>query len=149
MKRYPIGQQDFADIIETHSIYVDKTDIIYNLTDRCKYVFLARPRRFGKSLLLSTIKYYLGGRKELFEGLRIMDLEKKWTKHPVLHLSFATFQSNNERSLVSILENQFQKWEKLYGVDKSNLEYAERFRNIIEAACETTGEKAVILVDEY
>ena len=106
--RYPIGQQDFADIIETHSIYVDKTDIIYNLTDRCKYVFLARPRRFGKSLLLSTIKYYLGGRKELFEGLRIMDLEKKWTKHPVLHLSLGAVPADDERGLISILEEQFR-----------------------------------------
>ncbi|MCH5238265.1 MAG: AAA family ATPase, partial [Muribaculaceae bacterium] len=98
-QRYPIGQQDFAGIREDNWVYIDKTALIYELTHGNKYVFLARPRRFGKSLLLSTIRYYFQGRKDLFEGLKIMNLEEKWTRHPVLHLELSGTERNNFESL--------------------------------------------------
>ncbi|MCH5237435.1 MAG: ATP-binding protein [Muribaculaceae bacterium] len=148
-QRYPIGQQDFAKIREGNSVYVDKTAIIYDLTHASDYVFLARPRRFGKSLLLSTIRYYFEGRKDLFEGLKIMDLEEKWTRHPVLHLMLSRIDKEDPDSLRSALEQQFRIWEEDYEVEKNDMAFSQRFSEIIRHAAKKTGEKVVILIDEY
>ena len=150
MARYPIGNQDFCKIRENGWVYVDKTRLVYELTHHADYVFLSRPRRFGKSLLLSTIRYYLEGRKELFEGLEIEGLEKEWRKHPVLHLELSRINSQDQNSLSATLDNQFAEWEKEYDIeDNSHLEFAQRFANIIKRAHAKTGEKIVILIDEY
>ena len=147
--KYPIGRQDFASIREDGCVYVDKTDIIYNLVDNNKYVFLSRPRRFGKSLLLSTIRYYLEGRRDLFEGLRIMDLEKEWKKHPVFHLKLSRIDENEQSSLEQLLEEQFQVWEKEYEVTERYGTFSARFSYLIRSAFEKSGRRVVILVDEY
>ena len=148
-RRYPIGEQDFQSIREEGKAYVDKTGIIFNLINDSKYNFLARPRRFGKSLLLSTIKAYFNGQKHLFEGLEILKLEKTWKKHPVLHLSFTNFDAGNPNSLTDLLDFQFTYWEKLYHITKNDYAFAQRFQNIIQSAYESTNEKVVILIDEY
>lgn len=147
--KYPIGIQDFRKLREDGYIYVDKTDIVYDLVKNSQYFFFARPRRFGKSLLLSTLKYYFEGRKELFEGLKIMELEKDWRRHPVLHLSLASLNADNDAGLNSALEEQFSEWEDLYGINESNFDFAQRFARIIKAAYNQTGEKVVVLIDEY
>lgn len=149
-QRYPIGQQDFANIRKEGKVYVDKTDLIYNLVNgSSNYVFLSRPRRFGKSLLLSTIRAYFEGEKELFEGLAIRELEKNWVKHPVLHLSLSNLNQTSESALHSSLEQQFRRWEKKYDVNSEGLEFSQRFAEIIIKAYETTGQRVVILIDEY
>lgn len=147
--KYPIGEQYFKGIREEGKVYVDKTETIYKLVNGTKYNFLSRPRRFGKSLLLSTLETFFKGEKEVFKGLKIYDLEKDWKKYPVLHLSFALFDSKNRESLNSILENQLRKWEKKYNITNSDLHFAQRFQNVIENAFDSEGEKVVILIDEY
>lgn len=148
-QRYPAGEQSFKNIREDSKVYVDKTKIIYDLVNNPKYVFLQRPRRFGKSLLLSTIKAYFEGEKKLFEGLAISELEKDWKKHPVFHLELSGIDSNNPESLPERLDIQFREWEKVYGNEESLSSYGARFGNLIRKAAEKTGERAVILVDEY
>ena len=105
--RYPIGQQDFAGIRTEGKVYVDKTSYVYELVNNNKYVFLSRPRRFGKSLLLSTIETYFDGKKELFEGLAVESLEKDWKKHPILHLKFSRFDNATNHALENLIEQQF------------------------------------------
>ena len=147
--KYPVGIQDFEKLITGGFIYVDKTDILYKMVNEGNCYFLSRPRRFGKSLTLSTLKAYFEGKKELFEGLAMSQLEKEWRKHPVFHLSFAIFGKSRERSLESILEHYLSEWEKEYGVDSVKLNYETRFATLIKRAVEKTGEKAVVLIDEY
>lgn len=147
--KYPIGQQDFQSIREEGYVYIDKTDLIYDLVHNSKYVFLSRPRRFGKSLLLSTIKAYLEGKKELFGGLRIETLEKDWEKYPVLHLSLSRIDSGNADSLTSVLDEQFRIWEKELGIKNENPDFSSRFSTIIRETHRNTGKKVVILIDEY
>ncbi|MCH5233989.1 MAG: AAA family ATPase [Muribaculaceae bacterium] len=148
--KYPIGLQSFKAIREGGYVYVDKTEIAYNLTQDYKYVFLARPRRFGKSLLLSTLKSYFQGDRELFDGLAIQHLEKDWKKHPVFLISFARLDNNDPESVSSILKQQFQVWEEEYGiVDNDKLKLGPRFSNLIRIAHKVSGEKVVVLVDEY
>ncbi|MCH5222754.1 MAG: AAA family ATPase [Muribaculaceae bacterium] len=147
--KYPIGQQDFASIISDGYIYVDKTALIYRLVRSGKYFFLARPRRFGKSLLLSTIRYYFEGRKELFKGLKIRYLEILWDSHPVLHLQLSRVDPNSPLSLESTLNQQFSRWEKRYGIANSEEDLTTRFVNIIQGAFEKTGRRVVVLIDEY
>lgn len=149
LPKYPIGIQDFATIRENGYIYVDKTKIIYELINTASYVFLSRPRRFGKSLLLSTIAYYFEGRKDLFEGLDLAELESNWVKHPVFLLSFARYERENVNSLEFILEQQLSSWEKIYNIGRCDLDFSNRFVNIIQKSVESTGQKAVILIDEY
>lgn len=146
--RYPIGTQDFAKLREKGEIYVDKTALIYELTKN-NYIFLSRPRRFGKSLLLSTIRYYFEGRKNLFKGLEIMKYEKDWIKHPVFLLSLARYDKDNENSLEDILDRQLRIWEEEYGVEKKGEDYSNRLADIITKACLITGNKCVLLIDEY
>ena len=147
--RYPIGVQSFESLRELSYLYVDKTDLIYNLVHTGKCYFLSRPRRFGKSLLLSTIQAYFEGKKELFKGLAIEQLETEWQPHVVLTLSLAKYNSSIEGSLEEILNNQFLTWEHQYDVKIKSTNLASRFENIIRAAYQASGKSVVILVDEY
>lgn len=147
--KYPIGIQDFQSIIQDGYIYVDKTAILYDLIDSGKTYFLSRPRRFGKSLTLSTLEYFFEGRKDLFEGLAISKLEKEWKKHPVFHISFARFEKDTKTSMEDILEFYLKEWEEKYKIEDKSKTFANRFAAIINKAVRDTGEKAVILIDEY
>ena len=147
--RYPIGVQSFEKLRKQSYIYIDKTDFIYELVKSSNCVFLSRPRRFGKSLLLSTIQAYFEGKKELFKGLAIEQLETEWQPHVVLTLSLAKYNSSIEGSLEEILNNQFLTWEHLYDVKIKSTNLASRFENIIRAAYLASGKPVVILVDEY
>lgn len=149
--KYPLGRQDFASIREDGCVYIDKTGLIYQLINEYKYVFLARPRRFGKSLLLSTIRYYFEGRKDLFQGLKITNLNPdKWEEYPVLNLLLSRNEVLNDNSLFSIIDQQFNIWEKKYKIiipkDRS---LSARFSEIIFQAHQITGKRVVILIDEY
>ena len=147
--RYPIGIQSFEKLRDLGYLYVDKTELIYNLVNSSNCIFLSRPRRFGKSLLLSTIQAYFEGKKELFKDLAIEQLEREWRVHPVLKLSLATYHAADGGNLVEILSNQFAEWEKKYEVEVSTTDLSSRFGNIIKAAYNATGQTVVILVDEY
>ncbi len=147
--RYPIGIQSFESLRSLGYIYVDKTELIHNLVTTSKCVFLSRPRRFGKSLLLSTIQAYFEGRRELFKGLAMERLETEWPVHPVLKLSLATYRADNGGNLEDILDVQFRYWERQYGITAGNSDPSSRFRDIIMAAHDSTGQTVVVLVDEY
>lgn len=146
---YPIGQQDFQSLREEGKVYIDKTETIYKLVNNSKYVFLSRPRRFGKSLLLSTIKAFFEGKKELFKDLKVEKLEKDWHSHPVLHLSLNGINPSDDDSLNSILEQQFRIWEKNFNVKEPLKSFGVRFGDIIRHAFYQTQQKVVILIDEY
>ena len=148
-KIYPIGIQSFEKIRKDGYFYIDKTALVYQLAKTGCYYFLNRPRRFGKSLLLSTLEAYFLGRKDLFKGLAIEQLEKEWKVYPVLHLSLNAKFYETKESLEQILEGHFIQWEKLFGKTDEELGYEERFMQIIQQACEKTGEKVVVLIDEY
>ena len=145
--RYPIGIQSFEQIIKEGYVYVDKTDLIYQLTQG-KIYFLSRPRRFGKSLLVSTLENYYLGRKELFRGLKIDALEKEWKTYPVFHLDFNGQNFNDRDALVRTLENFLASYESLYGGDATQT-IGTRFANLLKAAHQQTGLRCVVLVDEY
>ena len=115
--KYPIGIQDFASIINDGYVYVDKTALIYRLVTEGKIYFLSRPRRFGKSLLVSTLEYYFRGQKELFRGLAIDSLEKEWAQYPVFHIDFNGVNFTKGNVLESLLEDTIASWEELYGSD--------------------------------
>lgn len=147
--RYPVGIQSFSEIRKYGYLYVDKTDQIYALTHHVKYHFLSRPRRFGKSLLISTIEAYFKGKRELFEGLALSKLEKEWLEYPVLHLDLTGANYHEPESLHDKLNDALMKWESLYGVTNSTKTEGVRFSNVIERAHEKTGREVVVLVDEY
>ncbi len=149
LKNLPIGIQNFEKLRKGNFLYVDKTALIYELVSTGSYYFLSRPRRFGKSMLQSTLHAYFEGKKELFEGLAIEKLEKDWIKHPVLHLDLNIIKKGDLTSLDSILNVSLCEWEKIYGTEKSEDTFGTRFRGIIKRACEKTGQRVVILVDEY
>ena len=149
MKQYPIGIQSFESLIKDGYFYVDKTKLVYRLATTGRYYFLSRPRRFGKSLLLSTLHAYFEGKKELFEGLEIEKLETDWTPHPILHLDLNTQKYDKPESLDNILDEHLSEWEKLYGSNPLEQSLARRFDGVIKRAHEKTGQRAVILVDEY
>ena len=146
---YPIGIQDFGKLRKGGYVYVDKTALIYKLATTGSYYFLSRPRRFGKSLLLSTIEAYFSGKKELFAGLAIEKLETKWAKHPILHLDLNTESYTDMDSLERRLNKTLLEWEKLYGKGEGETSFALRFEGIVQRACDKTGKSVVILVDEY
>ena len=148
-KKYPIGIQNFESLRKDGYVYVDKTALVYKLVNTGRYYFLSRPRRFGKSLLLSTIEAYLEGKRELFKGLAIERLETEWTKHPILHLDLNTEKSTTPEALENMLNDTLSNWETLYGRRESERSLSLRFQGIIQRACEQTGERVVILVDEY
>ncbi len=149
-RRLPVGIQSFEKIRKENYLYVDKTDLIWKLANSGKtYNYLSRPRRFGKSVLVDTLQAYFDGKKELFEGLKIMELEKDWVKRPVIRLDMSRGGDTAE-DLCSYLNKAFKKYEKLYGVEVDPQDsLANRFDAIIETACEQTGQQVAILIDEY
>ena len=148
-KIYPVGIQSFEKIREGGYCYIDKTSLIYSLIKSGQYYFLSRPRRFGKSLLISTLEAYFLGKKELFKGLAMEGLEKDWTTHPVLHLDLNTQKYDTPEALNNVLEENLNYWESLYGASESEIGVARRFNGIIRRAAEKAGQKVVVLVDEY
>ncbi len=149
LKNMPIGVQDFEKLRNGNYLYVDKTALIYQLVSTGSYYFLSRPRRFGKSMLLSTLHAYFSGKKELFEGLAIEKLEKDWIKYPVLHLDLNFVNSLQIGSIKSVLNSIFHNFEELYGKSSEEDTLAERFAGIIHRAYKKTGQRVVILIDEY
>ena len=147
--KYPVGIQSFEKIRRDGYVYVDKTALIYQLVTQGSYYFLSRPRRFGKSLLISTLQAYFEGKRELFEGLAIAGLEKEWTARPVLHLDMNTEKYADPESLNSILNRNLLRWEELYGTGPGEDTFAGRFEGIVARAAQKTGHRVAILVDEY
>ena len=148
-RKLPIGIQTFEDIRRGNYLYVDKTSILWQIINTGKPYFLSRPRRFGKSLLISTLEAYFQGRKDLFEGLAIEKLEKKWEQYPVLHLDLNAKKYETAADLVAMLNQYLEKWEAVYGDEKKDRSPEERFSYVIEQACLKTGKGVVVLVDEY
>ena len=150
MRLYTAGIADFERIREDGRIYVDKTDLIYKLSHESQFVFLSRPRRFGKSLLCSTLKYYFQGRKDLFEGLAIAELEKDWKQHPVLHFDLSTCKyKRNIQEIIDELHNQLDYQEEKFNRAKTKGSPGTRFKNLIIGLHKDTGQKTVVILDEY
>ena len=147
--KYPIGIQDFEQIIEGDYVYLDKTALVYDLVTNGKIYFLCRPRRFGKSLLVSTLKCYFEGKKELFKGLAIDKLEKEWKQYPVFHLDFNGINFTDAGMLDKTLLGFVERQEKIYGRDEFAEGLGSRFVSVLKAAHEKTGLRAVVLIDEY
>ena len=148
-RKLPIGIQTFADIRTQGYLYVDKTALVWQIANLGKPYFLSRPRRFGKSLLISTFEAYFEGRKDLFKGLAIEQMEEKWEIHPVLHLDLNAEKYDTIESLDAILSNQLTQWEALYGKGEDETTLVNRFKGVIQRANEKTGKGVVVLVDEY
>ena len=149
LRKLPIGIQTFENIRREGYVYVDKTALIYRLVTTGKPYFLSRPRRFGKSLLLSTLESYFEGRRELFEGLAIADLEEAWQEYPVLHLDLNAEKYDAPEQLGGILNRHLNQWEDRWGREEREESFSDRFSGIIRRACEQTGQPVVVLVDEY
>ena len=148
-KFFPIGIQNFEKIRQSEFCYIDKTDLIYQLAISANCYFLSRPRRFGKSLLLSTMEAYFSGKKELFKGLAIEKLETEWKEYPVLHLDLNARNYDSVNALKGILNQYLEKWEAIYGDEKKEREPEERFSYLIEKIHAQTGRQVVVLIDEY
>ena len=147
---YPIGIQSFVEIRSLGSIYVDKTALVHELVDTGKYYFLSRPRRFGKSLLISTLHEYFIGNRAIFKGLAIDRLEPgEWPSHPVLHIDFNGQLYDSRTSVGEVLESCLREWEREYGASDASMSYALRFGAVIKNAVEKTGRQVVVLIDEY
>ncbi len=146
---YPIGIQDFEDLRNNNLIYVDKTKFIHKMISEGKIYFLSRPRRFGKSLLVSTLEAYFLGKKELFDGLYISEVEEKWETYPIFHIDFSITKYLELKDLTSIIEYYLVKWEKLYGKKSEENSTTLRFKGLIERAYKQTGKQVVVLIDEY
>ena len=149
LRKLPIGIQTFADIRQGNYLYVDKTALVWLIANTGKPYFLSRPRRFGKSLLLSTFEAYFEGKKELFEGLAIEKMETEWKKYPVLHLDLNAKKYETPADLIAMLNQTLEKWEIVYGNEKKDRSPEERFAYVIERAYEQAGCGVVVLVDEY
>ena len=150
VNKYPVGIQTFENIIEGNYLYVDKTKYIVDFrTKGMKYIFLSRPRRFGKSLFASTLQAYFEGRKELFEGLAIADYEKEWVKHPVLHFDMSGAKHFDAEALKHYLDLQLIPYEELYGKNENEIYPNERLDGIVKRANKQTGQKVVVIIDEY
>ncbi len=147
--KYPIGIQGFEKIRKEGYVYVDKTAYVYKMVTEGNYYFLSRPRRFGKSLMISTLEAYFKGKKELFEGLAIAEMEKDWKVYPVLHLDLNTEKYSDLAALNGILDVALANWEGLYGKSSVEKTISSRFMGVIRRAYEKTGMRVVILVDEY
>ena len=149
-KLYPIGMQTFSKIRKGNYLYVDKTEYVYRMTHSdSSYIFLNRPRRFGKSLLASTLHSYFEGEKELFAGLAIDKLEKEWTEYPVLHFDMSTAKHAGREQLVLELEHKLLEYEEIYGRGEGEIEINQRLHGLIKRACDKTGRQVVVLIDEY
>lgn len=150
LKLYPVGIQTFEEIITRNLLYVDKTEYVYRMTHSGgKHFFLSRPRRFGKSLLVSTFKSYFQGKKELFKGLAIEKLEKDWTEYPVLHFSLAGGKHMEKDQLERYLGNRLAEQEKVWGIKTPAVDANDRLIALIQTAYEKTGKQVVVLIDEY
>ena len=150
LKTLPIGIQSFEKIREGSYLYIDKTELIYKMIKGGTYYFLSRPRRFGKSLLMSTIHAVFDGKRELFDGLAIADkADIDWAKHPVLHLDLNTEKYDSKERLEWQLNDFLAKQETIYGKDVNEVSFGLRFQGIIQRAYDKTGKGVVILVDEY
>ena len=147
--KYPIGIQSFETIIEDGYVYLDKTGLVYDLAHNGHIYFLCRPRRFGKSLLVSTLKCYFEGKKELFKGLAIDKLEKEWKQYPVFHIDFNGIDFTEAGILDKVLEEFVACSERLYGRDELALTLGSRFKAVLRNAHQQTGNRAVVLIDEY
>ena len=150
MRLYTAGIADFERIRQDGRIYIDKTDLIYRLSHESQFVFLSRPRRFGKSLLCSTLKYYFQGHKDLFEGLAIAELEKDWKHYPVLHFDLSACKNKWEiTQIIDELHSQIDYHEQRYKWKKTKGSPGERFKKLIQQVHQETGLKAVVILDEY
>ncbi len=148
--RLPLGIQTFENIINGGYVYIDKTALIHQLANDGKYYFLSRPRRFGKSLLLSTLDAYFSGRSDLFRGLAMEQLESEWPTHPVLRLDLNNADyTTGTAPLIDLLANHLQKWEKQFRIERTANEVGARFKNVVEGVHAQTGKQVVVLVDEY
>lgn len=147
--KYPIGIQDFEKLRTNGYSYVDKSRFVYKLATEGEYYFLSRPRRFGKSLFLSTLEAYFQGKKGLFEGLAIYDLERDWKKYPIFHIDLNTANFREKDSLYMVLNDYLTTWESKYGARESEATLALRFKGVIARAAEKEGCGVVILIDEY
>jgi len=147
--KYPIGIQTFAEIIDKGYVYIDKTALVYKLANNGCYYSLHRPRRFGKSLLVTTLEAYFQGRKELFERLAISKLETEWEQYPVLHIDLNAADYRSEEALISIIDRHIRQFETIYGENPKDMALSDRFIGVIQRAYEQTGRQVVILVDEY
>ena len=148
-KLYPVGIQNFESLRRDGYFYVDKTAKIYELAKTGRYYFLSRPRRFGKSLLVSTLEAYFQGKRELFEGLAIEGLEKEWKDYPVIHLDLNAKKFDTEEDLIRLIDRQLLVYESVYGSVPTDVTIDDRFVSLIRNAAEKSGERVVILVDEY
>ena len=147
---YPIGIQTLSEIREGNYLYIDKTAYVYRMThSSSKYMFLSRPRRFGKSLLTSTLHSYFSGRKDLFHGLAIEKLEKEWTEYPVLHFDMSTAKHADKGGLERLLDFMLTRHERVFGINAASGDPNLRLIDLITTACEQTGKKVVVLIDEY
>ena len=150
IRKYPVGIQTFSEIREENYVYVDKTKYIVDFLKKgSKYLFLCRPRRFGKSLFVSTLQAYYEGRKELFEGLPLGDYEKEWMKHPVLHFDMSTAKHMEPADLINELEGKLSQLEQIYGTEDWAVNPNQRLECLVKRACKQTGQKVVLLIDEY
>ena len=150
LKKCPLGIQTFEKVIEEDLLYVDKTQYIYSLAQDYRYVFLSRPRRFGKSLLASTLHSYFSGKKELFKGLAIERLETEWAEHPVLHFDMSTAKHMDKETLEQELNGKLSDYEEIYGKSKTGkTKLNQRLESLIVNAYAQTGSKVVVIIDEY
>ena len=149
MITYPIGEASFRNLRADGAVYVDKTALIYQLVKQGRYYFLSRPRRFGKSLLVSTLEAYFQGRRELFAGLAMEGLEKEWTQHPVLHVDLSGVNYSRKGKLEASLNDMLSSWEQVYCGEESDDIFEVRFKRVIMRAHAQTGQPVVVLVDEY
>ena len=147
--KYPIGIQTFGDIREDGFVYVDKTDMVYSLANEGKTYFLSRPRRFGKSLLVSTLESYFLGKKELFKGLKIEALEQDWKVYPVLHVDFSSGKFSDINALKNLIDGQLSEWEEAYNVKNKYSDCGPRMKYLLQEIHKQTGMRVVVLVDEY
>ena len=146
---YPIGIQTFSEIREKNYLYIDKTEYVYRMTHFAKYVFLSRPRRFGKSLLTSTLHSYFSGRKDLFQGLAMERLEKEWIEYPVLHFDMSMAKHVDKERLERLLDFMLSDYERTFGLDTTGGDANLRLTRLIKCVYEKTGKKVVVLIDEY
>ena len=148
-RKYPIGIQTFSEIIRGGYLYVDKTDLVWQLKEYSKFIFLSRPRRFGKSLLSSTLDSYFSGEKELFQGLKIMQLEKEWKQYAVLHFDLSGAKHLPAEGVKDELARLLRELEKVYGRDLEETTPGMRFAGLVNRAYEQTGRQVVVIIDEY